>query len=177
MDRSLKITIVDDNATKDPFYPELFERLRHDLSREPTVSSLDSELLLPLGFFDPKRALDEIRRTEPDLILMDLVLHESSGHPDLTLSDWLSTAIRRDASLGAVLVVYVSNYFGDHYPIPREWRSWSFGKQALLTDVEAWTLFITALEGPAAMTARQKGLLSLPKTLLHAQRRELEPRI
>jgi CheY-like chemotaxis protein len=173
MSTNLKMTIVDDNAAKDPFYPALIERIRQELPYEPIASLVDAELLLPLGFFDPKRAIDELRRTAPDLIVMDLVLHESNGRHDLTLADWLTTAIRRDPMLQAVLLVYISNFFGDHYPVPRQWLRWCFGKQALLTDEETWALFHLALANPAEIVAQQVRIRSLPKTLLREQRRQL----
>ncbi|MEK6376016.1 MAG: hypothetical protein AABO58_25350 [Acidobacteriota bacterium] len=161
----MKITIVDDHANDDPFYPELTARLRQDLLPEPAISWVNATQLMPSGKFDPKRILAELRKTAPDLILMDLVLYESNKRPDLILSDWLTNEIKRESSLRTVPLIYVSNFFVDHYSIPGPWRHWCFAKQALVSDEEAWNLFRQTLENPTAAAALQVKLRSLPKTI------------
>jgi CheY-like chemotaxis protein len=170
MDRSLRITIVDDQALTDPFYSELLARFRQDLPLQPTISWIDAEKLLPAGKFDPKQMLADLRKTGPDLILLDLVLHQAQNRHDLILSGWLTKEIRRDPALKTAAIVYLSKFFHDHYPIPEEWRPWCFAKQDLLSDEVAWSVFKLTLEDPLASRGQQRNLRSLTTTLLRDQR-------
>jgi hypothetical protein len=162
MDKHYRITVVDDNARSDPFYPALVTRLRTDLLQEPEIIWLDADSLHP----DPKLTVGEIRQARPDLILLDVILHEGGGRPDLVLCDWLTKEIQADPALQAVPLIYVSRFFGDHYAVPAPWRRWCFAKQTLISDEEAWSLFKESLRDLPGAARQQSTLNSLPRMLM-----------
>ena len=167
MNKAYRITVVDDNAKSDLFYPALLARLCSDFLPEPEIIWLDGESLLASGYPDPKRTVAEIRQSRPDLILLDVVLYESGGgRPDLVICDWLVKEIKADSELRAIPLIYVSHYFGDHYMAPVPWRRWCFAKQTLISDEESWSLFKESLRDLPGLARQQSGLSSLPQMLL-----------
>jgi len=167
MTKAYRITVVDDNAKSDLFYPALVTRLRSDFLPEPEIIWLDAESLLASGYHDPKRTVAEIRQARPDLILLDVVLYEGDGgRPDLLICDWLVKEIKTDSRLRTVPLIYVSRYFGDHYMVPAPWRRWCFAKQTLISDEESWSLFRESLLDLPGLARQQSGVSNLPQMLL-----------
>jgi hypothetical protein len=163
MANHLKMAVIDDLGRNDPVYDNLFRRLEEERHLFCDVTWIDDRSLFTNGLFDSRQVIENIRSSDPELLLMDIVLRSpGEGRQDLELCNWLAHDIRVDAGLKHVPLLILSRYLDTKCIVCGSWRPWAFSKPQLRTDDAEWSRFLQAIEGLDGLAAAQ-GLTGPPK--------------
>lgn len=163
MRRIVRVVVVDDHGQVERFYRYLFGRMEQEWNVSLEVIWLDGEILFSQDLFTPERVMAELRKTAPEVILLDAVLHQTPGHHDYLVCNMLLRELRDDEHLRKLPLLLLSQFFESHCMVkPDCWQRWCFSKGEIQNDAGLLAQFAELVSHPDRLAVEQGDHLEGP---------------